>query len=366
MPVINSRLPPDEFPGSDKAVTNPGGIPFWTPLENNGLSFIPSSLTAGSQLFYSSAINQTTVVQDLGTTLQVASITGLPVYYPFKLLLEWGSGNQEVVVVTQAATPAGTGAYQFANCMRGQDGGGPQIVHAVGAQVNHGVSAQDMFQAQPVFNVCAYGADPSGITDSTTGINNAIIACGEAGGGIVAFPTGTFACSGAIVVNFNNVTLMGSAGYGYGTRLTYIPTTAGRAAAIVVGSITNVWNSNILNLTVDAGGAGLTSNISGVIQAGSGHGIIFRSQQGLIQNVQVQFPNGDGIHMSMDTAAVPAIMFDVVLVDVYVKYPNASGVSGTRGTATASSSSSSARVAACTLRPRSGRTGLISRAARYS
>lgn len=43
-----------------------------------------------------------------------------------------------------------------------------------------------------IYNVTEYGADPSGSVDSTTAIQNAINAAGEAGGGVVYLPAGTY------------------------------------------------------------------------------------------------------------------------------------------------------------------------------
>jgi hypothetical protein len=47
----------------------------------------------------------------------------------------------------------------------------------------------------PVFDVTAYGADPTGIADSTAAIQNAINAATAAGGGVVWLPAGTFRIS---------------------------------------------------------------------------------------------------------------------------------------------------------------------------
>jgi polygalacturonase len=52
------------------------------------------------------------------------------------------------------------------------------------------------------FNITAYGAVADGITLSTEAINNAIIACSQAGGGIVIVPKGTF-LTGAIHLKSN-------------------------------------------------------------------------------------------------------------------------------------------------------------------
>lgn len=61
------------------------------------------------------------------------------------------------------------------------------------------------------FNVVTqYGADPTGVADSTTAINNALAACNAVGGGVVYFPPGTYKCtpsgSPAVALKLNNGT----------------------------------------------------------------------------------------------------------------------------------------------------------------
>ncbi|MFH0070934.1 glycosyl hydrolase family 28-related protein, partial [Peribacillus sp. NPDC056705] len=64
--------------------------------------------------------------------------------------------------------------------------------------------------------VTQYGADPSGVADSTNAIQNAINAAGTAGGGIVYLPSGTYkvrpqgSSNSAIWINRNNVVLRGA------------------------------------------------------------------------------------------------------------------------------------------------------------
>ena len=65
-----------------------------------------------------------------------------------------------------------------------------------------------------------YSADPTGQTDSTSVINNAIAAAALAGGGTVYFPAGTYKVSG-LLVSGNNVTLRGC-----GTASTLVPNPA--------------------------------------------------------------------------------------------------------------------------------------------
>ncbi|MFA6289962.1 MAG: glycosyl hydrolase family 28-related protein [Opitutaceae bacterium] len=71
--------------------------------------------------------------------------------------------------------------------------------------------------AGPIYNaVTTYGADPTGATDSTGAIQNAINAAGLAGGGVVYLPAGTYkvapigANAYALTLNKNNVVLRGA------------------------------------------------------------------------------------------------------------------------------------------------------------
>lgn len=81
--------------------------------------------------------------------------------------------------------------------------------------IQAGLSTLEGMAQSSVFNVVAppYGADPTGVSDSTTAIQNAINAANSAGGGVVYFPEGTYLVtpSGSPAVG---LTLMGvSAGY---------------------------------------------------------------------------------------------------------------------------------------------------------
>lgn len=145
----------------------------------------------GTQLFYSSSAVQTTLSATLtsgATSIQIATNAGWPVQFPATMLLEWGTSNQEVVTLTQAAT--GTGPYTYANVLRGQDGT-TALTHSSGSQVNHGVSARDFFQTSPVYNACAYGADPTGTAFSDTAMAATLTALGT-GHGQIILPPGTY------------------------------------------------------------------------------------------------------------------------------------------------------------------------------
>lgn len=78
------------------------------------------------------------------------------------------------------------------------------------------------------------GVDPTGATDSTTGIQNAINAVSALGGGVVGFPYGTFLISSPLTVP-SNVCLIGS-----GANITILQMSSGfsGAAAITLSGIT--------------------------------------------------------------------------------------------------------------------------------
>jgi hypothetical protein len=199
----------------------PGGAPYSPPLPATRAFASPSyTLTglAGAQLFYSSSAVQASVYQDLGTTLLVTSVTGFPARYPYTLLLDWGLDSQEVVTVTTA--PTGNGPYRFSNVMRGQDGT-PQVTHAPGAPVNHGVSARDFFQPQTVFNVCAYGADPTGTVDSSQAIQAAVSAAIAEGGKIVRIPAGNYLVNAPVMAVLPVNCTLGIQGDGYLATILY-------------------------------------------------------------------------------------------------------------------------------------------------
>lgn len=96
--------------------------------------------------FYSSLTKRTTTTVDpgtSGTTLTVVDTTSFSVLdltFPYTVLINWGVSDQEIVTVT--ARPTST----TFTIIRGQDGTTGQT-HAVGATVDHGVSARDFNEA---------------------------------------------------------------------------------------------------------------------------------------------------------------------------------------------------------------------------
>ena len=143
------------------------------------------------------------------------------------MLAEWNTANAEVITVTQAAT--GAGPYTYANCVRGDDGTSAPA-HSMGVSITHGVSARDFLKGgSDWFNVLNYGADPSGVNDSTAAVNAAITAAGASPYGGTVYIPGIMKTSAPIVVANSAVVLKGAgarasmsgAGIGtnYGTRI---------------------------------------------------------------------------------------------------------------------------------------------------
>jgi hypothetical protein len=97
--------------------------------------------------FYSSATKQTTTTADPGTSGAVLSVADSTVFasldgqFPWTALINWGKPDQEVVNVTGRSS-----SNTSLTIVRGQDGSTGQA-HAVGATVDHGVSARDFNEA---------------------------------------------------------------------------------------------------------------------------------------------------------------------------------------------------------------------------
>lgn len=90
-----------------------------------------------------------------------------------------------------------------------------QIRHRVGLSDWSITSARDAALAEvlattrDIFNVMSYGADDTGIADSTVAIQSALTAA-EAVGGVAYVPAGTFKITAMLTINANGVTLQGA------------------------------------------------------------------------------------------------------------------------------------------------------------
>lgn len=132
------------------------------------------------------------------------------------------------------------------------------------------------------YNVLQYGADNTGVADSTSAINNAIAAASS--GGIVSLPPGVYKTSGSVVINNDAIILQGSgwdtiirpvSGAQFDVISTPIPASIGLS-----GYVRNY--IGVRDLMIDC------SSMSGTT-AGQGNGIhLYGSRYGYFSNVFIQ------------------------------------------------------------------------------
>ena len=116
--------------------------------------------------YYSSTAAKTTLSQAIdastaSTSLSLAAASGLPSQYPFTLILEKDTANEEIVTVTALVGTAYT-------VTRGVDGTSSKA-HSVGAIVEHGVSALDFSD----FRTHEAGTSAHGVTGDIVGTGGA-------------------------------------------------------------------------------------------------------------------------------------------------------------------------------------------------
>jgi hypothetical protein len=117
--------------------------------------------------YYSSTARKTTLVSPVtnsDTTLSVALVSGFPVNYPFTIVIDRDTIDEEVVECTAVSGSTLT-------VTRGVDGT-TAVAHSVGAQVEHGVSARDFRESRQhegaSENVHGLGLGQAVVGDSTT------------------------------------------------------------------------------------------------------------------------------------------------------------------------------------------------------
>lgn len=94
--------------------------------------------------YYSSTAAKTTLANAISassTSLQLAAAANLPTQYPYTLILEKDTANEEVIEIT------GLIGSSYTIGTRGVDGSGAKG-HAIGAAVEHGVSARDFSESR--------------------------------------------------------------------------------------------------------------------------------------------------------------------------------------------------------------------------
>lgn len=88
--------------------------------------------------YYSSTAARTTLASpatDVATSIIVTAASGFPASYPYTMILDADTVNEELVTVTNRSGTTLT-------VTRGQDGTGA-VAHSAGCDVRHGVSARD-------------------------------------------------------------------------------------------------------------------------------------------------------------------------------------------------------------------------------
>ena len=190
------------------------------------------------------------------------------------------SGSSYVQVVgggyVQAATTAlsiGTGnTFCYVN---------PAIVTSTGTTSAPVIRAPAIW-----FNVITqFGADPSGTADSTAAIQAAITACGNAGGGVVWIPAGTYKLTAALTVP-SNVTIAGD-----GQPATTLHQTGTAVNVLTITGAGVVSNVQVRDLWITGPGSGSGIGIS-VVAGGTNNPV----EQLVLRNVTVQDMGSHGIY----------------------------------------------------------------------
>jgi hypothetical protein len=103
-----------------------------------------------SRRHYSSTAAATTLtasISDSDTSITVAAVTGFPTSYPYTLIIDFDTTDEEIVEVT-------AGSSTTLTVTRGVDGTTGKS-HSSGAGVRHGVSARDFNDVNNYFDATA-------------------------------------------------------------------------------------------------------------------------------------------------------------------------------------------------------------------
>lgn len=147
----------------------------WVQLVGGGVTFTSDAPTDSGGNYAMASANVTTGVYEVYTSSNVAG--------------PWTDTGEKVVVNSADAT--GT-------------------VHLAGTETITGIktfAADAYFESgRPWFDACAFGADPTGVIDSTSAINLALATA--TGKGVTFIPYGTYVIAGTIVVPSNSTLMM--------------------------------------------------------------------------------------------------------------------------------------------------------------
>ena len=130
--------------------------------------------------YYSSIAQATTLAADItsgATSALVTAATGFPSSFPFTMIIDEGTVNEEVVTVTNRSGTTLT-------VTRGADGT-TATAHSTGASIRHGVSARDFDEPNAFINGTAVVTNAmlvnSGITvnGSSVSLGGSVTIAGE-------------------------------------------------------------------------------------------------------------------------------------------------------------------------------------------
>lgn len=138
------------------------------------------------------------------------------------------------------------------------------------------------------FNVLSYGADTTGVTDSTTAIQSAITAATNAGSGTVFFPSGTYKISSALTIGVSSISLVGN-----GPSSTILSQTSTTANGITISSASGLNDISITGIGITGPGSGSGIGITAIANAGA-----LRVERLTLANVIVTSMGSDGAQLT--------------------------------------------------------------------
>ena len=232
--------------------------------------------------YYSSVARRTTLTADVNasaTSLSIAAATGFPSLYPYTLILDQDTVNEEIVTVTNRSSTTLT-------VVRGADGTSG-TAHTAGASVEHGVSARDFTESRQhednTENVHGTGAGSAvvGTTTAQTLTNKTLtsptINSGTINNATVVNPTftGDIKAPAAFGIEFE-----GTTDDAFETRLIAAGPTADRVVSLPDATATLVGRDTtdtLTNKTVSAGTLSGTTTNTGTISGGTVSGATITS-----------------------------------------------------------------------------------------